>query len=181
MRRGDWEEIRQFYLNKARMLERENCDAVIFCANTPHKVYDFVSSKINIPILHIADAIGREAVENGFEQLILLGTRFTMQETFISDWLASNYSIKCLIPDEPKLLKLHELIAEEMTQGIFSAAAKEFTEEIIEELTTRGGQAAILGCTELPILLKGTSLKTPLLDTTYLHSNLAAEFILSEP
>ena len=84
MRSGDWERIAASYIEYAKMLENAGAEALIFCANTPHKVYPEVAPEINIPILHIADATAKRAKELDLTSLGLLGTLPTMKDDFIS-------------------------------------------------------------------------------------------------
>lgn len=78
MRSQDFEKINKTYLEIAQKLEKAGAKAIAICANTPHIVYDFVQPKIAIPILHIAEATGREAKKIGLKKVGLLGNKPTM-------------------------------------------------------------------------------------------------------
>src|SRR5690554_603903 len=58
MRSGDEEKIKNEYLRISKELISIGAEGIIICANTPHMVYDFVQARINVPILHIGQAIG---------------------------------------------------------------------------------------------------------------------------
>lgn len=177
MKEGDWEEISNEYLAIARKLENAGAEGIIICANTPHKVYSFVQPQIEIPILHITDAVSAEAKTRNFKSLGLLGTRPTITGSFVHDRLKSN-GIETIVPEEKDIIENHRYISEELTQGKFTEEAQKFFLQQIEKLKKKGADAVILGCTELPMLLKEKEVDIPLLDTTSLHAKMATDFIL---
>ncbi|MEN8798410.1 MAG: amino acid racemase [Flavobacteriaceae bacterium] len=179
MRSQDWEKINQKYLEVARILHKAGAQAIVICANTPHTVYDFVQPQIEIPILHIADAIGKYASKNELETLGLLGNKPTMTGEFIPSYLDAHYKIKSLIPEAMGIDRSHYFVSKELTRGIFSDEAREFYLSQIDLLQKRGAEGVILGCTELPILLSQEDSTVPLIPTTDLHAQMAADFILS--
>jgi aspartate racemase len=180
MRKNDPEKIKNSYLEIAQKLENAGAKAIIICANTPHLVYDFVQPKIDIPILHIADAIAKEAKQKGFKKLGLLGTKPTMMGDFLQRRLKENHQIETLIPAEEHIDETHRFISKELTQGKFTDKAKKFYLEQMQLLKARGAEAIVLGCTELPMLIKQNDTEIPLLDTTKLHAQMATEFILKD-
>lgn len=179
MREQDVEKINATYLNTSLMLQGAGAKAIVICANTPHMVYDFVQPKINIPILHIADAIGMQAKKLGLKKLGLLGNKPTMTRDFIPKVLKERYNIETIIPEEHCLSQAHNYVSKELTQGIFSEKARTFFLNQMELLKVRGADGIILGCTELPILFENTDFELPLLSTTDLHAQMAADFILN--
>lgn len=179
MREQNKEKINAKYLDVSTKLQQAGAEAIIICANTPHMAYPYVQPKIKIPILHIAEATGKEAKKYGLQSLGLLGNKPTMTGRFILDVLEENFSIKTVIPDEKHLDQAHYYVSKELTQGIFSQEAKDFFLEQMDLLKGKGAEGIILGCTELPILFKGTDYDVPLLSTTELHVNMAIDFISS--
>lgn len=180
MREQNREKINAKYLDVAQKLELANADGIIICANTPHMTYSFVQPKIGIPILHIAEATGKEAERLHLRTLGLLGNKPTMTGNFISEIIKSKFSIETVIPDEKYLDLAHHYVSKELTQGVFSQEAKDFFISQMALLQDKGAQGIILGCTELPILLKDSSYDIPLLPTTQLHVIMAVDFIVSE-
>ena len=178
MRRGDWEEIKNTYLEISQNLEKGGAEAIIICANTPHKVIPFVAPHLSIPFIHIADAIGEEAKKQHLKKLGLLGTLPVMEEDFISGHLADKFQIETIIPNRRTRVQVHRSIANELTQGIFKASTKEFILSELQKFKTEGADGIILGCTELPMLIKPEDFELPLLDTTFLHAKKAVKFIL---
>ncbi len=179
MREGNKEKINNAYLGVANKLQNAGAEAIVICANTPHMVYPFVAPKINIPILHIADATGREAKKRGLKKLGLLGNRPTMTGGFLQNHLNKNHGLEVIIPEEKNIERTHYYISEELTQGKFTEEAKQFYLQRMKELKSRGAEGIILGCTELPILIKERDFDLPMMATTDLHAQMAADFILS--
>ncbi len=179
MRANDKEKIIETYTDVSKKLEQAGAEAIVICANTPHLVCDTVQEEIGIPFLHIADATGKEAKRMGLQKLGLLGTKPTMKGKFISGVLEEGFGIEVITPEDDRFDTTHDYISNELTQGVFSDEAKSFYLQEIELMKEKGADGIILGCTELPILLKDTKAALPLLSTTDLHAQMAVEFILS--
>lgn len=178
MREQNSDRINTTYLDVALKLQNAGAEAIVICANTPHMAYDFVQPKIDIPILHIADATGKEAVKLGLTKLGLLGNRPTMTKGFIPKILKNKYGIETSIPEEKYLSQAHDYVSKELTQGIFTHGAKNFFLDQISLLKRHGANGIILGCTELPLLIKQEDVELALLSTTALHVQMAVDFIL---
>lgn len=180
MRTHDVEKIKTTYLHISRKLEIAGAKAIVICANTPHLVYEHVQSRISIPILHIADAVGSNARRKGFNKVGLLGTKPTMEGDFLINRLKEKFGIITVIPDAEFLDEIHQYIARELTQGKFTESAKLFFLEHIQLLREKGAQAVIMGCTELPLLIREEDSDLPLLQSTNLHARMAVDFIFGK-
>lgn len=180
MRAQNKDKINAKYLDVSLKLKEAGAEGIIICANTPHMAYPFVQPKIDIPILHIAEAVGKEAQRLGLKKLGLLGNRPTMTGKFIPDIIADKFSVNTIIPDEEYLDQTHHYVSKELTQGIFSEESKAFFLSQMGYLKERGADGIVLGCTELPILFKDTNYEIPLLSSTDLHVDMAIDFILDE-
>jgi aspartate racemase len=178
MREQNADKINATYLDAAQKLQKAGAQAIVICANTPHMAFDYVQPKIDIPILHIADATGKEAARLGLNKVGLLGNRPTMTKGFIPKLLKNNYDIETLIPEAQYLSQAHEYVSKELTQGKFTEKAKSFFLNQIKILKERGADGIILGCTELPLLIKQEDVDIPILSTTDLHAQMAKDFIL---
>jgi aspartate racemase len=180
MREQNKEKINAKYLETSLKLQEVGAEAIVICANTPHMVYDFVQPKIEIPILHIADATGKEAKRLELKTLGLLGNKPTMTGNFIPKVLSKNYGITIIIPEEEAIPKAHNYVSKELTQGVFSEEARAFFLEQIKSLQARGADGIILGCTELPLLIKPNDVDIPTLATTNLHAQMGVDFIFNK-
>lgn len=180
MREQNKEKINQKYLEIARILQTAGAEALVICANTPHMVYNFVQPQINIPILHIVDAIGKQAQKKNLKTLGLLGNRPTLTGNFIPSYLEENYGIETVIPDSQFIDQNHHYVSDQLTQGIFNDEAKTFFLRQMKLLKEKGAEGIILGCTELPMLIEQKDFDLPLIATTQLHAKMAADFILKD-
>lgn len=179
MANGEWEAIRQTYLSISLKLQQAGAEAILICANTPHKVCPFVAPQLDIPFIHIADATAEEARRLGLDRLGLLGTKHVMEEDFISGYLKDNHNIQTLIPNQEGRELVNQLIVDELTQGVFLPDSRDSVIREMNVLSSQGAEGMILGCTELPILIQPKDVSYPILNTTYLHAKKAVEFILS--
>ena len=178
MRSRDEERIVKHYREVAHKLADAGAEALLIAANTPHLVYEHLREELEIPFLHIADATGREAQRLQLEKLGLLGNKPTMTGHFIAGKLEQDYGLDILRPEKQGIERSHHYVSQELTQGYFTDEARDYYRKEIRRLQERGAQGVILGCTELPILLREEKLELPLLSTTDLHAQYAIEFIL---
>lgn len=171
--KGEWEKSGEILANAAVSLEKAGADFIIICTNTMHKVAPHIQARIKIPIIHIAEATADELKKNDIKKVALLGTKYTMTQGFYKSKLIDKH-IEVVIPDEKDVEIVNSIIYNELCQGIISQKSKVELLRIIEVLSLRGAQGAILGCTEIGLLIKQTDTKTPLFDTTYIHATRAA-------
>lgn len=145
-----------------------------------HKVADGVQKNIQIPILHIVDATAEKIQKAGHKRIGLLGTKFTMEEPFYKGRLEEKYQLGVLVPEPDERAFINQVIFKELCLGILQDASKSRFIRIIEDLSKRGAEAVILGCTEIPLLVKQADVSVPLFDTTAIHAEAAVEFALKE-
>lgn len=176
--RDDWDGIVAIYLAAVARLRASGADAILFCANTPHKVYGEMAQKTDIPILHIADATGVAIRERGLKKVGLIGTLYTMEGGFIADWLKEHYGVETIVPASAGARRELHRIIQELSVGRQEPQSKAYVLGQIEELRQRGGEGIVLGCTEFPLMIKQRDLSIPVFDTTLLHSQMAVDFIL---
>jgi len=177
---GDWDRLAALMIDAARRLEKCGAELIIICTNTMHKVAGQVQSNINIPLIHIVDAVGEKIVEKKIGTVGLLGTRFTMEDPFYKERLEEKFKIKVLIPNFEERKIIHEIIYGELVQGILRKSSKEKFKEIIENLKEKGIEGVILGCTEIPLLIKQSDIDIPVFDTTRIHALKTVELALKE-
>jgi aspartate racemase len=172
-----WGRVAAELTSIARRLETAGAACIVLCANTPHMVADEVARAIGVPLLHIAEPLGAAIVASGLSTVGLLGTRPTMEHGFIKDRLAAS-GIATIVPDEASRAFVHSSIFEELGHGLFTPSTKARYVAIIDELAERGARGVILGCTEIPLIIKPGDCRLPMFDTTALHAAAAVEFAL---
>jgi aspartate racemase len=175
---GKWEEATKLMIEAAQNLEKGGVDFVVICSNTMHKMSGEVQKNIGIPLLHIGDATAEKIKEASFKKVGLLGTRFTMEEDFYKGRLIGRYGLEVVLPDEKGRQIVHDIIYKELCLGVIKPSSKDQFCEIIQNLVRDGAEGIILGCTEIPLLIKQEDVKVPLFDTTRIHAESAVEYAL---
>ena len=173
----DWGNISKMMIDAAKKIENAGAACLLLGANTMHKIADEVQASIKIPIIHIAEAVAKVIHGNGLKKVGLLGTRYTMQLSFYSDHL-SKYGIETIIPERDDVEFLNYTIYNEFSKNIFSAETKAAYLAIISKLKQRGAEGIILGCTEIPTLIKQADCDIPLFDTVKIHAEAAVEYVI---
>jgi aspartate racemase len=176
--KGDWEGCADILCRAARSVEAGGADFLMICTNTMHKVAPRVEAAVSIPLLHIADAAAEKLQHQGFNKVGLLGTKFTMEQDFYKERLRDKYGIAVIIPEESDREQIHNVIYGELCLGVIRDESRAFFLRIIDDLRNRGAQAVILGCTEIPLLVKQDHTKVPLIDTAVTHAQKAVEMAL---
>jgi aspartate racemase len=178
MRDGKWEEIGARIGGIAKTLESGGADGILLGTNTVHKVASWIESATTVPFIHIADATGAEISRKGLKKVGLLGTRYTMEEGFYRNRLTEKFGLSVLIPPDEKRAVVNDVIFNELCHGVINQSSKDQFKEVISELVARGAEGIILGCTEIPMLIKDEDSTVPLFDTTSIHAVRAVHFAL---
>ncbi len=178
-RAGAWAEAGALLGGVARSLEAAGADFVVLCTNTMHKVASQVEAAVKVPLLHIVDPTAAELKRAGLARVALLGTRFTMEESFYRDRLREVHGIEAVVPDADDRAIVHRIIYEELCLGRVLPSSREQYRRIIDGLVDRGAQAIILGCTEITMLIDQADAAVPVVDTTALHARAAAQMAIA--
>ena len=173
---GRWDEATEMMIAAAQNVENGGADFVIICTNTMHKMADEVQKHIRVPLLHIADATAEQIKARGLTKVGLLGTKFTMEETFYRGRLIEKHGLEVLIPTEKEIV--HRVIFDELCLGEIKPSSKEQYIDIMHHLVQRGAEGIILGCTEISLLVEDEDSQVPLFDTTKIHAVAAVEYAL---
>jgi aspartate racemase len=169
--------VYKLVLDAAQKLSAASVDCLMLCANTLHQYVDDLQKEIDLPIIHIADAAAAEITKHTLNKIGLLGTRATMEMDFYTKKL-SNAGIESLVPGKPEREFIHNIIMGELLKESFRKETKEKFLIIINELEKRGAQGIVLGCTEIPLLIKQEDTHLPVFNTLDLHAKAAVEFAL---
>jgi aspartate racemase len=175
--KADWDRFLDMATDACRRLEAAGAEGIILCANTAHIVADRLTPRLKVPLIHLVDAVASEIKRAGLDQVSLLGTRFTMEADFFRDRLKQS-GITAVTPGQPDRDWIHSTIFNELGKNIFLPATKQRYLDIIGALAKGGAQGAILGCTEIPLIIKPEDLPGPSFDTTAIHADAAVGFSL---
>lgn len=176
---GDWEGAGAVLADAARSLQAAGADFIVLCTNTMHKVAASIEAAVAIPLLHIADATAAAIKQAGFSRVGLLGTRFTMEQPFYRERLSELHGIAMLIPTEAERASMHQIIYQELCQGVIKPESRQAVIHMMAGLAVQGAQAIILGCTEIGLLVSDTDAEVPIFDTTFIHARAAVELALA--
>jgi aspartate racemase len=177
IKRNAFNEIGEMMVDAAKMLEKAGADCLLMCANTMHMFAPQVQGSISIPLIHIVDSIVPLITEKNITRLGLLGTKPTMQMDFYKDRYIQK-GMQILVPEEAEMEKIQNIIFKELFKGIIHPLTKRYLLSLIDNLIAQGAEGIILGCTELPLIIRQTDVKVPVFDTTELHALAAVEFAL---
>ena len=173
---GRWDDLAALMIDAARRLEQAGAAALVIASNTMHKLYGETAAAVSIPVLHIVDATVEALEQKGCTRPLLLATRYTMEQDFYRGRLSTKFGIEAVIPDDRGRTIVHDVIYNELCQGIVSEAAKRAFLDEVESGKTRGADSVILGCTEVCMLLHQQDLDIPAFDSTTLHTQAAMAF-----
>ena len=177
---GRWDEAAEVLVDAAKRLERGGADCIVICTNTMHKLAEQVEAAVNLPLIHIADATAQRVQAQKLKKVGLLGTAFTMEQDFYKGRLTEKFGLEVVVPEASDRQIVHRIIYDELCQGEVLSASKAQYVSIINELTERGAEGIILGCTEIMLLVGQSDSPVPVFDTTTLHARAAVDFALEK-
>jgi len=173
---GNKNEYVKYLMEGIKILENSEVDLIIMAANSPHAVFDELKTQTTVKILSIVEATAEKAKEEKVEKLLLLGIKFTMQSTFYQDYF-KKLGMELITPREEEQDEINKIVFDELVIGLFKLQSKK---RILEIINNYNVEAVILGCTELPLLIKQEDLKIKLFDTVDIHVNSTLDYFLSK-
>ncbi|RDI37231.1 aspartate/glutamate racemase family protein [Falsibacillus pallidus] len=171
---GNWAKAGEILGDAAHSLEKAGAEFIVICTNTMHKVVEDVERKIEIPILHIADATAKKILKAGIKTVALLGTKYTMEQDFYKSRIAAS-DIQVLVPNEEEREVINKIIFQELCLGKIEPSSRDIFRRIIMGLIAQGAEGIILGCTEIGLLVKPEDSEVKLFDTVVIHAVEAVE------
>ena len=175
--RGDYEGVAEFMLRETQIVAKAGAQFAICPDNSAHRAFKYVVARSPIPWLHIAEEVAKAAMRDGYQHAALLGTRFTMSGPVYPE-MFEKYGLKVSTPAAGDQKIVDDIIFEELVNGIFSEASRLRYNEVIERMRGRGCDSVILGCTEIPLLVRPDDCPLPALDSTRLLARAAVEAAL---
>lgn len=178
-RQDRWQDAGAVMADAALRLQQVGAESIVICTNTMHKLVPDMQPHLQIPILHIADATAQVIRQAGLRKVGLLGTRFTMEDSFYVSHLREHYGLEVITPDAAARQLVHNVIFNELCVGEEKATSRAQYREIMAALVQQGAEGIIFGCTEIAMLVDQTDASVPVFDTTTLHASYAAEWALA--
>jgi aspartate racemase len=173
----DWDAMAGVMRAAARDLVASGAQCILIGSNTMHRVAPEIEADTGVPLLHIVDATARAILQTSARTVGLLGTRLTMEQSFYTDHLA-RHGITCVAPLFEDRMDIDRIIFNELFLGQIKHESRKKLASAIARLVKRGAEAIVLGCTELPLIVRPEDSAVPLFDTTRLHSLAAVDFCL---
>lgn len=167
--RGDWDGAGELLADAARRCVAGGATTVAICTNLMHKVAPQVEAAVDVPLLHIGDAVAEEAGRRGWSTLGILGTRWVMEEPFYADRLA-RHGIRAVVPDEREREVVDRIVFDELTRGVVRDASRGTYVDVIRRLADQGADAVVLACTEIGLLVSPEDSPLPVIDSAEVHA-----------
>lgn len=176
---GDWDGLGRQLGDSAKRLADAGAEGLILCSNTAHRMYDQIAEQAGVPVIHIGDVTAERLVRDGVKRAGLIGTRFTMAESFYRDRIET-HGIAVATPDAAVMKEIDRIIFDELARGTVSRVSQRTLKTCLTMMSQARQQAVILGCTELVMLVDPVANVLPIYDTTALHAQAAVDWILAE-
>lgn len=171
---GNKKEYIQELIKGIKVLEKAGADFAIIASNTPHIVFEEVQKQVKIPLISIVKAAAERAKKDSLKEVLLLGTKFTMS----SDYYKKDFErlgVHIITPKKLEQELINKIIYEELIHGIIKQESKMKLLKLIQNYKVGG---VVLGCTELPLLIKPSDLNIKVINTLEVHATKALEFSL---
>jgi len=176
----EWEKLADVLIDVAKRLQKSGADFLVIASNTTHMFFNDIKKSISIPVLHIADATAATIKDKGLKRVGLLGTKLTMEKDFYIRRLESKHGIETIVPGKKDRDVINNIIFNELVLGRIKESSREKLIAIIESLVKRGAEGIILGCTEIPLLIKQNDVSVPIFNTTSIHAKAAVDYALRD-
>jgi aspartate racemase len=175
---GRWDEAGDALAAEARRLQAGGADFLVLCTNTMHKVAAQIEAAIDIPMVNLADTTARAVLAAGVTRVGLLGTRFTMEQSFYRDRLAG-HGLDVVVPESSDIATVNRVIYNELCLGIVRDESRAEYLEVIDRLIDAGVEGIVLGCTEIELLVGPDDIAVPAFPTTRIHVEAAVDLALA--
>jgi aspartate racemase len=179
MKLNDWKGITRVLEDVSRDLKRAGADFLVICTNTMHLMVREIEDASGLKVLQIGEAVAERITAAGIKTVGLLGTRFTMERSYYRDTL-SRHGIEVIVPQERDRESVDRIIFKELCRGVFTEESREIYRSIISKLQSEGASGVVLGCTEIPLLIKQSDVEIHVFDTTAIHAAAAVQFALAD-
>ena len=175
----DWDSIEEALLNGLERLDAAGADFAVIATNTMHILFDKLEAKSPLPLISIVDATAEAIEEEGLTVVGLLGTRFTMEKPFYIEGL-KRHGIEALVPEKDERDYIDKVVFQELAKGNLRKESRDRFVEIIGGLVERGAQGVVLGCTEIPLLVRPEHTDVKLFDTAVIHADKALRYAVED-
>lgn len=174
-----WDDMADVIISAIKDLKQAGADFAALATNTPHIAFDRIRDNSPLELLSIMDATADEVEQDNKRIVGLLGTKYTMGSDFYQRALKQR-GIETMVPHDFEREKIDGIIWEELVHGVIKDSSREIYKIIVRSLQSRGCEGVILGCTEIPMLIKPEDSPIKTYDTTTIHAKAILEYALKE-
>jgi amino-acid racemase len=175
----DWDTLARILVAAGRGLTEQGAELLLIAANAAHVVADAVEAYAGVPVVNIIDATAHRLQQSGIATAGLIGTAAVMEEDFYRDRMSDN-GIECLVPSQDVRIEVNRIVFDELVKGVVDDGSHRTLVDTIDLLADQGAEGAILGCTELSMILDEDDGVIPGFDTTRIHAVAAIDTALSD-
>lgn len=175
----EWTHVAEVLIASAQRLEQAGATALLIGANSMHKVFDDVAAAVDIPLIHIADAVGEKMKAEEVPSAALLGTANVMAENWYRQRLVK-HGVSLLPAEMDDVSDLDRIIYQELMHGVVKRDSERTLKTIITEIDQQGIKAVVLGCTELSMIVDTKANVLPIYDSTEIHADAGVDWILGD-
>jgi aspartate racemase len=178
VKNNEYDKLTDMLVANINKLKNIGADVVAIASNTPHIVIDKIMEKISIPIISIVEETCKYAQMKKLKKVLLTGTLFTMNSEFYQDKF-KKYNIHCIVPSEAEKEIIQNIIFPDLENGIVNQISKEQYIKISNNIITiENIDGIVLGCTELPLMIKENDFGICVLNTMEIHINSIVKAII---
>jgi aspartate racemase len=163
-------------VEEGRKLLNHGAERIMLLANTIHLVSEGIEKRCHTKLIHIVEETYREVNKSSLKHVGLIGTAYTMQSGMYEVYFKPR-GINLSVPKKEDQDIIHNIIYQELIKGVFLETSRQAILKIIDNMNVEG---IILGCTELPMLIKEEDLQIKRYDTMMIHAKAAAEWMLQD-
>ena len=177
MMKEDWDSIEKALLEGLKTLKRAGADFAVIATNTMHILFEKLKKQIDMPLISIVDATAEAIKEEGFKKIGLIGTQFSMTKPFYREGL-KKHGIEVVTPNKEDRDYIVKVIFEELSVGKLTEESRKGYLKIIDKLVDQGTEGIVLGCTEIPLLIRQQDTDVKVFDTATVHAEKALQYAI---
>lgn len=162
---GDWPRVADLMLYSASKLAKIGIDFLICPADTLHCALPRVEPRSPLPWLHMADAIAAEALRRSFLRLGLIGRHCLVESATYQGKLLA-HGLKLVRPNAAAQDEIDRVIVDELAHGVLKLDTIIYLQRVMERMKAESCDAAVLGCSEVSLLMDDSNSPLPTLDST---------------
>jgi aspartate racemase len=166
---GDMDALAGMVVQSIEDLANAGAGFAAIASNTPHIAINEITRKSALPLISIVDVNCTYAKEKGYKNIAVIGTKFTMNSGLYSKPMQQK-GINAFVPDAQDIETIQHLIFPDLENGIVNKEDKKRMIDISEKYIRKHScDALLLGCTEIPLMIKENDISVPVINTMQVH------------